>query len=209
MRCLKCLAVSVLLLSCLIARAGDKKKDLLPADVVRAQTVLVLVDPQAAIDPQHPNANRTAQEDVEKALMKWGRLSLAINAETADLIITVRKGSGKVVQPVIGGIPPNNRPIVLEPTDSGGRIGGGVGSRGTNGNPAQSQPTPELQVGQSEDMFTVYRSSVKDDPYWTPLDAPPVWRYVAKDALQSPGVPAVEAFRKLMLESEKQLAANP
>jgi hypothetical protein len=208
MRCLKRLAVSVVLLSCLIARAGDKKKGLLPADVVRAQTVLVVVDPQAAIDPQHPNANRTAQEDVEKALMSWGRLSLAINAETADLIITVRKGSGKVVQPVIGGIPPNNRPIVLEPTDSGGRIGGGVGSRGSTGGPSPSQPTPELQVGQSQDMFAVYRSG-KDDPYWTPLDAPPVWRYVAKDGLQSPGVPAVDAFRKLILESEKALAATP
>ena len=54
----------------------------------------------------------------------------------------------------------------------------------------------------------VYRGS-KDDPYWTPLDAPPVWRYTAKDALDSPGVPAVEVFRKLIADSEKQLAGTP
>jgi hypothetical protein len=54
----------------------------------------------------------------------------------------------------------------------------------------------------------VYRSS-KDDPHVTPLDAPAVWRYTAKDALQSPGVPAVEVFRKLIAESEKQLAGTP
>ncbi len=34
----------------------------------------------------------------------------------------------------------------------------------------------------------------------------PVWRYTAKDALESPGVPAVEVFRKLIADSEKQLA---
>jgi hypothetical protein len=80
------LTISVLLLSCLVATAKDKKKALLPADVLRAHTVLVLVDPSAGTDVQNPNANRTAQEDVEKALMEWGRFSLALDARTADLI---------------------------------------------------------------------------------------------------------------------------
>jgi hypothetical protein len=36
-----------------------------------------------------------------------------------------------------------------------------------------------------------------------------VWRYAGQDALRSPGVPAVDAFRKLILEAEKQQAAQP
>ena len=65
-----------------------------------------------------------------------------------------------------------------------------------------------MEIGKSQDMFVVYRSS-KDDPNSAPLDAPPVWRYAAEDALQSPDVPAVEVFRKLIADSEKQLAGTP
>jgi len=36
-----------------------------------------------------------------------------------------------------------------------------------------------------------------------------VWRYVGKDGLRSPGVPAVDEFRKAVVEAEKQLANNP
>ena len=200
-------AISVLLLSCLFATAKDKKKTLLPADVLRARSVLVLVDPNSGMDVRNPNANRTAQEDVEKALMNWGRFSLAMDAQNADLIITVRKGSGKIAQPTIGGVPNNNRPMILEPTDSGGRVGVQHGSPGGAGDPPD--PQPQVQVGQSQDTFVVYRGSSKDDPHWDPLEAPPVWRYTAKDALDSPGVPAVEVFRKLIADSEKQLAGTP
>jgi hypothetical protein len=49
-------------------------------------------------------------------------------------------------------------------------------------------------------MFVVYRCTTKDDENWAPLDAPPV---------QSPGVPAVEVFRKVVADSEKQLAKTP
>jgi hypothetical protein len=205
------LAVAMLLLSCLAASAKDKKKALLPADVLQAQTVLVIIDPTAGMSVEDPNANRIAREDVEKALMKWGRFSLAIEGSTADLIITVSKGNGKIVQPTIGGVPVNNRPVVLEPTDSGGRVGARRGTSGDAGdpsNPQSSAPEPQLAIGQTQDMFVVYRSN-KDDPYAAPLDSPPVWRYIAKDALQSPGVPAVEVFRQLIAESEKQLAKGP
>ncbi|AXC15278.1 hypothetical protein ACPOL_6034 [Acidisarcina polymorpha] len=54
----------------------------------------------------------------------------------------------------------------------------------------------------------MYREN-KDDPNWSPLDAPAVWRYMARNALESPSVPAVDAFRKAIAESEKQLASNP
>jgi hypothetical protein len=53
-------------------------------------------------------------------------------------------------------------------------------------------------------VFAVYRGKRQD-----PLDASAVWRYSAQDALRSPGVPAVDAFRKLIAEAEKQQASNP
>src|SRR2546430_12251477 len=36
---------------------------------------------------------------------------------------TVRKGSGKIVQPTIGGLPRNDRPVIVQPTDTGIRVG--------------------------------------------------------------------------------------
>lgn len=209
----KGLVVSVLLLSCVAGSAKDKKKTYLPADVLQAQTVLVVVDPKAGTDIDDPNANRIARVDVEQALMKWGRFSLVMEASTADLIITVSKGNGKIVQPTIGGGPNNNGPVVFEPSNSGVRIGGRQGNNGNPGDPSNPQypssgPHPEVQGGQSQDMFAVYRNN-KNDPNAAPLDAPAVWRYAARDALHSPDVPAVDEFRKLIAESEKQLAGKP
>src|SRR3569833_318668 len=100
MRHQRLLAASLALVICCVVAAGkDKKKILLPADVLQARTVLVVIDPDAGISPTAPYANRTAQEDVEKALMKWGRFELATDLSSADLVITVRKGSGKIAEP--------------------------------------------------------------------------------------------------------------
>jgi hypothetical protein len=197
-----------LLLMCGVAAAGkDKKKVLLPDDVLEAKTVLVVVDPNAGMTLDAPMANRTALEDVEKALMKWGRFEMAMDVSTADLVITVRKGNGKIVQPTIGGMPTNSRPVIFQPTESGGRAGGSVGNPPMAGDPTGSrvpQPTPQVEAGPADDMFVVYRGKREDA-----IDSPPVWRYSAKDALKSPGVPAVDEFRKLMVEAEKQRANRP
>jgi len=53
-------------------------------------------------------------------------------------------------------------------------------------------------------MFVVYRG--KQD---NALDTPSVWRYSAKDALRSPGVSAVDEFRKVIVAAEKQRDAKP
>jgi hypothetical protein len=191
---------------CVVAAGKDNKKILLPQDVLQARTVLVVIDPDAGVSLDSPNANRTAQDSVEKALMKWGRFELATDVSTADLIISVRKGSGKMAQPTIGGIPSNNRPVIFQPTESGGRVGGTRGTPPMAGDPTAHQspdPAPQVEVGSANDMFAVYRGK-RDDA----LDAPAVWRYTAKGALNSPEVPAVDAFRKLIVEAEKQ-STNP
>lgn len=205
----KSLAVSLLLASCLVASGKDKKKVLLPADILQARTVLVVVDPGAGIVAEAPLANPTARDDVEKALMSWGRFCLVPNGTDADLIITVRKGNGKIAQTTIGGVPVNNRPVIMQPTDSGGRIGAqnpGPTIAGDPSNPSwpSQGPRPQEEIGPTQDMFVVYRGG-RDNP----LDSPPVWRYSAKDALRSHDVPAVEEFQKLITEAEKQQAAKP
>ena len=207
MRSVKAVVLCLLLMGSLAAHAKNKKKVILPVEVLQAKTVLVVVDPQAGMAIDAPNANRIARDDVERALMNWGRFMLASDVSTADLVIMVRKGNGRAVEPTIGGIPNNNRPVILQPSDSGGRVGGSRGTPPTPGDPTSSQrpdPTPQIEAGPPEDVFFVYRGNRND-----PLNAPAVWRYTAKDALRSPGVPAVDEFRKVIAEAEKQQAANP
>ncbi len=207
MRFPKAIALSLLLLCCIAASGKDKKKILLPDDVLQAETVLVVIDPDAGVALDAPNANRAAQEAVEKALMNWGRYRLATDVSTADLVIVVRRGNGKIAQPTIGGLPTNNRPVILQPTDSGGRVGGSAGTPPMSGDPTGSRtpsPTPQVEMGSANDVFAVYRGKREDA-----LDAPPVWRYIQKDALRSPDLPAVDAFRKLVIEAEKQRATHP
>ncbi len=207
--------VSVMLVCCLVASGKDKNKVLLPVDVLQAQTVLVMVDPDAGVDMQDPNANRVARENVENALVQWGRLRPLAGGSHADLIIVIRKGNGKAVQPTIGGTQVNGMPPVTghsgSTTEIGGRASGvppcdasdpACGSP-SNAGPISSGAHPQMEGGSTEDTFAVYRSGPD------PLDAPAVWRYTAKGALDAPDVPAVEAFRKLVAESEKQLAHKP
>jgi hypothetical protein len=210
----KLLAVTTIILCSALASA--KKKAILPADVLRARTVLVIVDPTAGVDARDPNANRAARANVEKALDQWGRFTLVQEGFTADLVITVRKGNGKLIQPTIGGTPINGTPPVSGGTTStptqmttrgAVRLGPGDPNDPSSAGTQPSTPEPQIEAGSRQDMFVVYRGSM--DSIWSPLDAPAVWRYSGKDALASPSVPAVEVFRKLIAESEKELASHP
>src|SRR5215468_1170590 len=113
---------AILVLTSSLAFAANDKKIVQPAYVLRAETVFVLIDPDAGSSPTSPQANQRARDDVEKAIMKWGRFRLALNPGVADLVIVLRQGSGKIVQPTIGGLPTNDRPGVVQPTDGGIRL---------------------------------------------------------------------------------------
>jgi hypothetical protein len=52
----------------------------------------------------------------------------------------------------------------------------------------------------AEDSFIVYQGKI---------DAPPVWRYEAKNALKPHSVPAVDIFRKAVDEAEQAAAKQP
>ena len=203
----KILVFCLILVCSLPTAAKNKKKVVLPTDILEARTVLVVIDPDAGLELEAPNANRNARDAVEKALMNWGRFTIANEVSTADLVIMVRKGNGKMAQQTIGGIPNNRRPGVYQPVDPGGPADASRGTPTISGDPTRPQapdPHPQLEVGPTEDMFVVYRGK-RDDA----LDYPAVWRYTAKDALRAPAAPAVDEFRKVIAEAEKQQAANP
>ena len=195
------LAALALVFASALTVAGDDKKPVLPAYVLRAETIFVLIDPDAGTSPASPQANQKARDDVEKAIMKWGRFRLVMEPGGADLIVVVRKGSGKVVQPTIGGLPTNDRSVIVQPTDGGIRLGGQKGRPpgSTDPSPQDTHPAPQIEAGMTDDGFVVYHGGAG-----SPLDGPPVWRYLNKDALKSPSVPAVAEFRKAIEEAEKQ-----
>jgi len=196
------LLLSLVLLFTCLATANNKKKEALPAEVLDARTFVVLVDPDAGMSTSAPLANRTAQEDVEKALAKWGRLQPVLIGNTADLVITVRKGNGKIVQPTVSGEPTNDRPVVVVPSDNGIHIGAQQGRPPDSTQPPPQDTSPGLggEVGPTEDTFLVYRGCTAS----AALERAPVWRYVAKNGLRSPDVPAVAEFRKAIEAAVKQ-----
>ena len=102
----------VLLALAPLADAKNKKKQALPDYVIKAQTVLVVIHPDAGEPLTNPTANRTAQDDVEKALMKWGRFKLVMDAQTADWSLRFGRDMRVVQRPGIrqrislaGGLP--------------------------------------------------------------------------------------------------------
>ncbi len=196
---------SLVLLPALLVVPGsakDKKKSTLPDYVLRATTALVVINPDAGEPVNQPMANANARDSVEKAIMQWGRLRLVMAGEEADLVIAVRTGTGRMVQPTVRGGPIDQRPGTVQTGDGSVRIGAQQGQPPPLSDPGvgppQNGPRMGNDVGASEDTFEVYRGGAAD-----PLDAAPVWRYVAKDCLREPGVTAVEEFRKAIAKAEQ------
>ena len=199
MRVITAAVAGVCLVSACLVLAKEKKKVVLPDYVLAAQTVMVLIEPGAGIPVNDPGANKTAQDEVEKALMRWGRLRLTVDVAQADLLIVIRKGTKNVIQPTVSGEPTNDRPIIVQQTDNATRIGGSEGHP-IGQQPGQStQPGLGGEVGSSDDTLLVYQGQVD-----APLERAPVWRFTAKNALNPPGVPAVAEFKKAVDEAVKQ-----
>jgi hypothetical protein len=210
------LLVSLLLLLPSLTLAKDKKsKTILPPYVLQARTVAVIIDPEAGVSLDDPRANEVAQRDVETALLNWGRYRLIMSRREADLIIVVRRGTGKLASGTIRDPRQGNQPGVIEPTDSGIRIGvqhgreyPGSGQPGpypadaSDGHDRQmdQRPHPQATVGGAEDSFLVYQGQTE-----APLDAVPAWKYEEKNALKPHTVPAVDEFRKAVEAAENEV----
>jgi hypothetical protein len=149
-----------------------------------------------------PGGNKTAREDVEKALMEWGRLKPTMTMSQADLVIVVRKGNKQAMNPTVAGQPPNDRPVIVQGTDNTIRVGGQQGrspDAAENGGPLSPKAGMGGEIGPTEDLFTVYLGRTEDA-----LKRGPLWRYGRKDALKSPDVPAVGEFKKAVDEAVKE-----
>ena len=139
--------------------------------------------------------------------MKWGRFRLVMEPQTADLVIAVRKGHAN--GPTIRNSPTDDRPVIVQETDDQIRVGVQRGrppdltDPGFGGSEAR-RPRVVNEVGPSEDTFEVYLGGIEH-----PLDGAPIWRYMAKNALDGPQVDAVEQFRIAIAESEEQRQKNP
>jgi hypothetical protein len=201
------LAVALLLLSSTSpAQAKNKKKQELPDVALNAKRVLVVIRPDAGEPVTSPMANRAVLDAVEKAISQWGRFDLVMDAQTADLVIAVRKGHAG--GPVISNSPVDNRPIIFQPSAGGGRAGGQQGRPPDLTNPGLGPqdrgPRIDNQIGPSDDLLEVYLGGVE-----YPLDSAAIWRDSGKNALNGPAVQAVEQLRKAMEESEKQRGQKP
>ena len=200
------LVLLIALLFSSMSFAKKKNKQELSNLVLNAHTVLVVIHPDAGEPVTNPTANRSARENVENALAKWGRFRLVMSPQTADLVIAVRKGHAG--GPTISNSPADDRPVILQPNDGNVRIGAqqgrppGVSDPGLG--PQNRGPHIQNEIGSSEDSFEVYLGGVE-----YPLDAAPVWRYMAKNALDAPTVAAVSQFQKAIDESEKQRQKKP
>jgi hypothetical protein len=197
------LTLGLLLSSPVLAKDKDDNK--LPVYILTAHTVSVLIDPEAGVDPKDPRANRIAQKDVETALANWGKYEVLMGPEAADLIIVVRKGHGRLADATISDPDPNNRPGVINPTDSGVMVGVQHGKPPVSGTPMSGGiPSPqttgrETEIGPVDDSFEVFEGGpdIKQ-----PLVGAPAWRYIAKNGLHSHNVPAVVEFRKAVTAAE-------
>jgi hypothetical protein len=219
-------ALAALLLPSLVF-AKDKSKSTLPAYVLQARTVAVVIDPTAGVSLDDPQANQVAQRDVETALLNWGRFQPVLDGQSADLVIVVRRGTGKMAAGTVHDPQQRRRPAVIEPTDTGIGVGmqrgqpppyAGQPSDASQGSsiPSQNWPqdrsatddtaNPQAEIGNStaNDSLLVYRGRIE-----RPLDGSPVWRYEEKNALKPHAVPAVDAFHKAVDQAEQAAAKQP
>lgn len=193
------------------AALAKDAKPIVPAYVLRARTVAVIIDPEAGMNLHDPNANQTAQRDVETALQAWGRFKVVLSPQSADLIIVVRKGLGKLAAETTKDPRQDSRPGSVIQTPGAISIGAQHGQPTPNsshqpgsypGGPVSTQP--QMEIGRVNDSFAVYEG----DTTGNPTDSSAAWRWDRKNGLHAHDVPAVDEFRKALTEAEKQAAAQ-
>ena len=98
---------------------------------------------------------------------------MTLDAELADLVVGVRKGTGKIANPTVNGGPVDSRPGTVEATDDVIRVGvmkgrppdvtqsgGPLGTNGTGG-PTTDEPHTGVEVGGQGDMFKLFQGKVQ------------------------------------------------
>ena len=99
----------------------NQEKQVLPDYVLKVQTVAVAIQPYAGEPLTNPTANRTAEDNVERALTQWGRFRLVSDAQFADLVIAVR--TGHAGGQTVNNSPTDNRPLIIQQGGGNTRVG--------------------------------------------------------------------------------------
>ena len=170
-----------------------KRLELLKEMVPKADKIAYLQnDDTTGIGP-----NEMAQKDVEAAFLKWGRFEPVSDPKTADLIVMVRKGNGRLMDEALpdirqnSGINPNNREGAMGPPRGSQPDLSADPGRGS------SRQYPQAGIGNAEDLFSVFKGGQNT------LYATPVWTYAGRDGLSPQTVPAVTAFKKAVAVADK------
>jgi hypothetical protein len=209
MKWTSCIALSVFLVSVAVAQKTPIS-DAYVDDILRARLVAVVANSES--EPvQDPQENERARLDVTTALTKWGKYQVTRDTSVADLIILVRKGRARGA--TIDDNKTGNPGVVLYPGDSGITIGVGSGQKSTRNRtdpPQEAHPRVGTEIGSADDLLEVYlgRTPRVDDASRKatqyPLEEPPIWFYIATDALKAPRVEAVAKFREAVEAAEKR-----
>lgn len=194
----RAITVAALGLACLVFTPAFAKssKPVLPQYILSARTVAVRIDPSAGESLSDPDANQTAQRDVESALLKWGRFTTVVDSADADLILVLRKGHSKLADVTVTDPQQNSRPIAIP-------IGAPHGLPPPGTQDGNSPPHPQAEIGRTDDSFLVFEGKRE----YSDNDIP-AWSWVHKDGLHAHDVPVVDEFRKAIEAAEKQAAAQ-
>jgi hypothetical protein len=196
-----------------LASAKNKKKQPLPNYVLKAQTVAVVIPPEAGEPLTSPAANRTAQVNVmNECIVEMMQIQGGVGFTDRGLDRSRTEGTCEWPNDpqFPRGLPTGYPRWRCSPFRWRSCPPAGVSRRSpdlTNpgvGRPSTRTPNIANEAGMSEDSFEVYMGGVD-----YPLDAPPVWRYVAKDALNSPQMTAVQQFRNAVNESDQLSQQKP
>lgn len=191
-----CVLSLLLLLTILLSAKNDD----LPAEVLKAHSIRIVISQHDGKQLNDPTADSNAERAVEKALSDWGRF--VIVEGDADLVIAVHAGTDKLVSPTVEDGSADTR-ASIETADGRIKVFGQQGrapviSDSPTVDPKHTGPHLGKQAGPVKDSLEVY------DGVAYRSDSVPIWRYAAKNALKEPDVIAVQQFRKAVAASEKR-----
>jgi hypothetical protein len=180
--------------------AKDKNKSSLPDAVLQAQTVRVVVSPDAGLSINQPTANANARDRVENALQAWGRFKIVYEGDS-DLVIAVRASNGQAASPTIenGSTDTHISGVQYGKVTVGTSQGHGPAMSEPTVNSKSTGPHVGKQIDGGRDLFAVYQGG----PMYK-MSAPPLWKCERKNALKAPDMVAIREFRKAVDTAESQ-----
>ncbi len=180
--------------------AKDKNKSSLPDAVLQAQTVRVVVSPDAGLSINQPTANANARDRVENALQAWGRFKIVYEGDS-DLVIAVRASNGQAASPTIenGSTDTHISGVQYGKVTVGASQRHGPAMSEPTVNPKSTGPHVGKQIDGGRDLFAVYQGG----PMYK-ISAPPLWKCERKNALKAPDMVAIREFRKAVDTAESQ-----